>query len=219
MMTMKNNGIIYKVTHKESSKSYIGATTVGIKERRRDHIGRAKRGAKGQFQEAIGTYGSDAFKWEQIDTARTTDGLARKEKEYILKYNSKEDGYNSDVGGGIQKTVYQYDLDGRKVNEFTSLESAGNTVNAVKQNISAVALGENKTCKGYYWSYSPTFPKGLNDERKKRVLQYSLYRECINEFESVAKASKQTGCNKTSIAKVCRGERNSCGGYMWRYKK
>jgi group I intron endonuclease len=214
---MEKKGIIYKVTHKESGKSYIGATMSSIHKRKLDHVKLSKSKKQRTFYKAIGVYGSDAFKWEQIDTARTTDGLARKEKEYILKYNSKEDGYNSDVGGGIQKTVYQYDLDGRKVNEFTSLESAGNAVNAVKQNISAVAIGENKTCKGYCWSYSPTFPKGFNDERKKRVLQYSLYGEYINDFESVSEASKQTDCNKTSIAKVCRGERKSCGGYFWSY--
>jgi len=216
---MKNKGIIYKVTHKESSKTYIGATTASIHKRKLDHVKLSKRKKQRTFYKAIGTYGPDAFKWEQIDTASNMDELAKKEKEYILKYNSKKEGYNSDVGGGIQKTVYQYDLNGRKVNKFTSLESAGNAVNAVKQNISSAALGENRTCKGYYWSYSPTFPKKINDSRKKRVLQYSLYGEYINEFESVSEASKQTGCNKSSISKVCRGERKSCGGDFWMYKK
>ena len=214
---MKNKGIIYKVTHKESSKTYIGATTASIHKRKLDHMKLSKRKKQRTFYKAIATYGPNAFKWEQIDTASSTDELAKKEKEYILKYNSKEEGYNSDVGGGIQKTIYQYNLDGRKVNKFTSLESAGNAVNAVKQNISAVALGDNKTCKGYYWSYFPAFPKNLNDERKKRVLQYSLYGEYINEFNSVSEASKQTDCNKTSIAKVCRDERKSCGGFKWKY--
>ena len=55
------------------------------------------------------------------------------------------------------------------------------------------------------------------DKRKKKVLQYTLEGEFVNEFKSVAEASKLTGCNKSSIAKVCRGERKRCGGFIWKY--
>ena len=41
--------------------------------------------------------------------------------------------------------------------------------------------------------------------------------EFVREFESVAEASKYSGCNKTSIAKVCREERKTCGGFIWKY--
>jgi hypothetical protein len=51
------------------------------------------------------------------------------------------------------------------------------------------------------------------------VQQFSLEGTLINEFKSVSEAAKLTGCNKTSIAKVCRGERQSCGGYNWMYEK
>ncbi|WP_223267274.1 NUMOD1 domain-containing DNA-binding protein [Polaribacter sp. IC073] len=47
--------------------------------------------------------------------------------------------------------------------------------------------------------------------------QYSIQGIFIKEFNSVSEASKLTGCNKTSIAKVSRGERNSCGGFIWKY--
>lgn len=58
---MKNKGVIYKVTHKESGKIYVGATNNSIHQRKLDHTERANRGEKGQFQEAIGTYGSRGF--------------------------------------------------------------------------------------------------------------------------------------------------------------
>ena len=35
---MKNKGIIYKVTHKESAKVYIGATTSSVDKRKLDHV-------------------------------------------------------------------------------------------------------------------------------------------------------------------------------------
>ena len=91
---MKTKGIIYQVTHKESGESYIGATTKTMESRKADHVQKANKGLGGQFQEAIATQGPEAFVWTQIDTANTIDELARKEKEYIAKYNTRENGYN-----------------------------------------------------------------------------------------------------------------------------
>ena len=57
-----------------------------------------------------------------------------------------------------------------------------------------------------------------SDDRKKIILQYNLGGEEINRFSSASEASQSTGANKSSIAKVCRGERNHAGGYIWKYK-
>jgi group I intron endonuclease len=211
-------GVIYKVVNKETEEVYVGATTKSLEDRKKDHLKKSKKGKGYAFQNAIAIYGIENFKWEQIDTALTTDELAQKEKEYILKYNSKEQGYNSDSGGGIQKTVYQYAVkDGQLINSYDCLENAGSAVGADKRSISSAALGVNKTCNGFVWSYSSTFPTDFKDNRRKVVQQFSLEGEFINEFNSVSEASKHTGCNKTGIGKVSRGERKSCGGYLWRY--
>jgi group I intron endonuclease len=213
------NRLVYKVTNKETKEVYVGITTKSIEDRKKDHLKKSKKGKTYAFQHAIATYGSEAFKWEQIDTALTKDDLAQKEKDYILEYNSKEQGYNSDSGGGIQKTVYQYDVSTRMlVNKYSSLSVAGATVNLNKQDLSKVCLSVNKLSKGSIWSYSSTYPIGIKDNRRKVVQQLTLEGEFINEFKSVSEASKQTDCNKTSIAKVCRGERNCSGGFYWRYK-
>ena len=215
---MKNKGIIYKVTHKESCKSYIGSSTKSLDTRKKDHLKKSKKGKSYDFQQAIATYGPEAFKWEQIDTAITIDELAQKEKECIIKYDTKENGYNRDSGGGIKKTVYQYSKgDGKLVGQYNSLQSAGNAVSAVKSTIGKACNGKSKTCNGFVWSYSSTFPKDINDIRKKVVFQLTLEGEFITEYKSVSEASKLTGCNKTSIAKTCRDERKSCGGFSWKY--
>ena len=62
--------------------TYIGATKDDIGTRKRDHIQKANKETGHQFQEAIGTYGPEAFSWIQVDTVNSTDELARKEKEY-----------------------------------------------------------------------------------------------------------------------------------------
>ncbi len=97
---------------------------------------------------------------------------------------------------------------------------AGAVVGLTKQGLSNVCLSVNKVCKGFYWTYDyiDTFFL-LKDLRRNKVRQFTLDGEFVNEFDSVSEASKQTGYNKTSIAKVCRRERKSSGGYHWKYKE
>jgi hypothetical protein len=213
--------IIYKASNEHTGMAYVGATTKSIEERKQDHFIKAQREVDNKFYSAINTYGLDAFQWTQIDTAENLNDLAAKEKEYILKYNSKNEGYNSDRGGGFQKTVYQYHLsDGSLVAAFDSLEGAAQVINASKQQLSRACLSVNNRFKGYYWSYVYTEPfKPEKDKRKKSVLQLdSNEKKILNEFDSIAEAFELTGINKSSIAKVCRGERNHAGGYKWVYK-
>ena len=214
---MKNKGIIYKVTHKASGISYIGATTKTMELRKADHVQKANKGLGGQFQEAIATQGPEAFTWVQIDTATTINELAHKEKDYIMKYDSMENGLNSDSGGGMQKSVYQYTIDGSLINTFDSLESAANAVSAYKTCIGNACTGQTKTCKGYLWTYSSTFPVGIVDERKKQVGQFNLDNSFVAEYSSVAEASRSSGLSKTCISRCCRGERDHSGGYIWKY--
>lgn len=212
--------IIYKVVNNSNGCAYIGATTDSLEKRKHDHLKKVRLNIGQKFHEEVRTFGEVVFIWEQIDTANNIDELAQKEKQYILEYNSKEQGYNADSGGGFKKTVYQYNLDdGSLVQKYDCLDSACNAVNAIKQQLSRACLSVNKAFGGYYWSYEyeePFNPK--LDNRKKSIIQYDMNDIELNIFNSVAEASKITSCNKSSIAKVCRGERNHAGGFKWSYK-
>lgn len=217
---MKHNYIIYKSVNKKNGKVYIGATSSSVKERKLDHENKSSKLKLNKFHEAISTYGAEAFNWEQIDTVNTIDELAQKEKQYILEYNSKEEGYNADSGGGFKKTVYQYDLDeGSLVDKYNSLQDASKVINSTRQDISRACLSVNKTYGGFYWSYEYIEPfKPNNDARKKKVLYYNLKEDTVQEFDSVAEASRKIRVSKSCIAKFCRGERKSPKGYRWQYK-
>jgi len=218
---MENNKhIIYKVQNDENGMVYIGATTNSIHQRKLDHVERANRGETSIFHEAIKTYGAGAFTWEQVDTVLSTDELARKEKIYIAQYNSKEFGYNMDSGGGFKKSVYQYNLDdGSLVATFDCLQDAGNVINATKQSISSACLSVNQMYKGYYWSYNHQEPFILNnDKRKKEIIQLDMTGKQLATYKSVADASRQTGISKTSLSRVCRGEREKTHGFVFKYK-
>jgi group I intron endonuclease len=215
----ERNYLIYKVTNTVDGSVYIGATTKKIEERKKDHIYKSNNEYRNDFHEAISTYGAEAFTWEQEDTAETIDILAQKEKEYIYTYNSLDKGYNTDSGGGFKKTVYQYNIDdGSLVATHNSLKEAGEVVNTTKQHISRACLSVNKKYKNYYWSYEYKVPfKADNDNRKKEVYQYTLDKEFIRKYTSVAEASRHCNLSKSTISRVCRGERKSGGGYYWEY--
>lgn len=220
METEQNNYIVYLAKNKKNGEVYIGATSKTLEERKNDHIGKTNTGVGGYFQDAIGTYGPDAFEWEQIDTANNLNELALKEKEYIIKYNSLHDGYNSDSGGGFKKMVYQFDLStGSLLAEYECLNEASLAVDSHKNCIANVCSGQNKSCKGFYWSYNPKADiNNIKDSRKRSVIQYDLDGSIIEIYESVAKASKATDISKTCISRCCRGERIRSGGFIWKYE-
>lgn len=201
-----------------NNKSYIGATSKSLDERISDHLQKANINSGYYFQEAIGTYGPEAFTWEQIDTASTLDELAKKEIEYIQKFDSIENGYNSDKGGGFKKTIYQYNLDGSLNTTFDDLSLAGESIGVRKQDVSRACWSVNHTLGGFLWSYDNSIPfTPKKDCRKKRVLQYTLNGNLLASYVSASEASRSTGVSKTCITRCCRGEREHSGGYLWRY--
>lgn len=212
-------GIIYKATNVATGEVYIGATTINLKDRINDHYNKAVKDYGYKFQNAIREYGIENFTWEQIDTAQDSNELALKESSYIEKFDTVNNGYNSDNGGGIKKTVYQYNIEtGKLINSYDDLSSAANAVNAVKTSISSACLHYNKTCKGFAWSYSSTLePSSSLDLRKKTVNQISLKGEFIACYESASQASRKTGISKTCITRCCRKEREHSGGFLWEY--
>ena len=87
-----------------------------------------------------------------------------------------------------------------------------------KKKISEALSGEKA-----YW-----YGKHLLEESKRKIsqsmgvngiLQFSKDGELIAEYPSIKEAEKQTGCNQGNICNCCKGERKSCGGFIWRYKK
>ena len=210
-------GIIYKATNVATGEVYIGATTIELEERIKDHYNKAVKNYGHKFQTAIREYGIENIKWEQIDTAQDSNELALKESRYIEKFDTVNNGYNSDRGGGFKKLIYQYSLTGELESTFQSLEEASKSSSISEDSISHACVGDRKTSNGFYWTYTSTFDL-KEDYRKKKVIQYDLEGELVKVFDSISDASKQTEINKSSIAKCCRGERNMAGGFIWRTK-
>lgn len=210
-----SNYYVYKVENEITKKCYIGVTS-NLKTRIKNHhsnfVGNSGEKLYSMYLET--DFANITF--EVIDTAGTLSELAKKEKYYIEKYDALKNGYNSDRGGGFKKPIYQFNLSGELISTFEDLESAANAVNAYSSSISHSCIGDTKSCKGFYWSYSSTFEE-YYDCRKKSVNQFDLESNLLNTYESISEASKVSGVNKSSIAKCCRGERKKAGNFIWKF--
>ena len=56
-------------------------------------------------------------------------------------------------------------------------------------------------------------------DQSKPVKQFTKDGVFIKEYPSIKEAERQNGLCKSNIIKVCKGEKFSCGGYIWRYSK
>ena len=101
-------GNLYMITNDINEKVYIGKTYTPLSDRWKRHIKdtyRTDRNNNNKFYNAIRKYGPEHFKIELID--KFEEGiLEQKEQEYIAKYDSYHNGYNSTLGGDGIKTSY-----------------------------------------------------------------------------------------------------------------
>lgn len=54
---------------------------------------------------------------------------------------------------------------------------------------------------------------------EKPIYQLDKNNKLINEFKSVSQAGSTLKVNRSNIASVCRGERKTAGGYIFKFKK
>jgi group I intron endonuclease len=95
---------IYKWTHKETGKCYIGQSIQEPNQRRLEHINDSKYTTKTyHFHNALRKYGVDAFIWEVIDRATSLEELNLLEEKYVIQYDSINNGYNIRQPGNNKK--------------------------------------------------------------------------------------------------------------------
>jgi group I intron endonuclease len=95
---------IYKWTHKETGKCYIGQSIQDPNQRRLEHINNSRYTKKTyHFHNALRKYGIDEFTWEVIDTAASLEELNLLEEKYVVQYDSINNGYNIRQPGNNKK--------------------------------------------------------------------------------------------------------------------
>ena len=172
--------------------------------------------------------------------------LAEREVYYISQFNTQDGrfGYNKTSGGdGVHdvnqecieklskaKTMHpivMLSLDGKFIREYRNCKLAATDVGGSSENIRTCCnrKDEHKTAYGYIWMYKHEYEQNGCDinyyvqiKFTKPVIQYDLNMNYISEYESARDAEKATGIGYKMISRVCRGERHSTHGYIFRFK-
>lgn len=178
-------------------------------------------------------YMSEHSVWNgKTHTKETRKKISEYAKAHPEKYAHKGEKHP------MAKAVLQYDLEGNFIKEYKTAKEAENKTGVLRSGICNSAKGNVNKAGGYIWLYSNDIEdkyKKLDDDvvlkrnsfkfnqksitwKKKKVNQYDLDGNYIKTFESITDA--QIICNRSNcsgISAVCRGERKSAYGYIWRY--
>lgn len=116
--------------------------------------------------------------------------------------------------------VVQYSLTCERIREFDSMNEAEKFTGANHAAISQCCRFEIESAGGYQWRYSnddsPT--KAVKGGCQVKVAQYERDMVTfIRIWDSIAEAARALGMKSTShITSVCKGRRNTTGGYNWK---
>ena len=175
-------GSIYIIRNNINNKVYIGQTIKHIDKRFKEHISDAFRidietnefVKDTKFYRAIRKYGRDNFYVELLEQCNIEE-LSNKEIEYIKKYDSYHNGYNSTLGGDGTTTISMSESDKINiVNDYTS----GKSINkiALELNVSTSVVYNILTSMGHELRHD--VPVG------KEVIMYDAYYNPERHFRS-----------------------------------
>lgn len=92
---------IYKFTHTETGRCYIGQTIQDPNQRRLEHIADSRHTPRTyHFHNALKKYGVDSFSFEVIAEATSLEELNLLEEKYIQEFDAIDNGFNIRNGGG-----------------------------------------------------------------------------------------------------------------------
>ena len=240
---MKN--CVYVYTNVVNGKKYVGQAK-DFEKRHKQHIRTALNGDPNShdynvpFHRAIRKYGIDNFVFEII-----CDNLTKEEMDYWEIYYIKEldvlvknnKGYNISSGGSkgntfAGKTEEEMEIIKRKIGEYSKQRkpNLGRKWSQETKDILSEKTKErlqDKTKHPMYGKQHSEESKRKNSESRKgkctgsqngrarKVGQYTLDGELIKVWDCIKDVEKE--CNIKGVTGVCRGRRNSAGGFKWKY--
>jgi len=94
--------IIYRALNTITGKSYIGLSSLTLAQRKHQHWLNSRNKTKKDNQAlylAINKYGWDSFEWQELCSALTKEDMMELEKQFIIEFDSYNNGYNNTIGG------------------------------------------------------------------------------------------------------------------------
>lgn len=114
-----------------------------------------------------------------------------------------------------RKKVYQYDLDGKLIAEFSNISEAARMNGVSISLISLCCHNKIKTGKNYQWSFVKANKQKIT--KGKKVYQYDLEGKFIKKWNNVKEVADFMKVRTNSITTCCTGKNHTCRNYQWRY--
>ena len=235
------NYSVYKLTA-PNGKVYIGITSRDPKIRW--NAGNGYKYNK-HFYDAIQKYGWENIKKDVLYSEISQEDAYMLEKELILKYrsNEREYGYNKSFGGestvkGLHWSVSRESVErraekirGRKLTEEhrKKLSDSHKGKISYKRDLPMPEETRIKISNSLKkWNAEHESPaKGKTRKRAQWEIEKvsrGHYKPvvCLETgiiYESITHAAKSNKIDSSSLSKVCKGLRETAGGYHWRYQK
>lgn len=207
---------IYKIINIVNGKFYIGSSE-HLDIRKKEHFRELNlnKHANKKLQNSYNKYGKENFKFEIIEYVEDVNTLLKVEQKWLDKLKP----YNRDIGYNIAINT-SAPMKGRKHTEET------------KKHYSRIRKGSKNP---NYGKKLPTWRieqlknsfdwtgKKHTDETKAKMSKSSANKKsviCIEtnkKYDSITKASIDTNCDISQIAKVCKGYCKIVKGYHFRY--
>ena len=135
---------------------------------------------------------------------------------------------NHSINYKEQPYVYRkYDLEGKYIAEYDTLEEAASSIKLGAFNIDRVISGMRKQAGGFQWKKEErnsdiadieALHIILPDGKGKAVCRIDENGEVLERYESVAAASRKIGVNAKSIRYAAIGIQKKAGGFYWAYE-
>ena len=187
-------GYVYKITNNVNGKIYIGETIRSIERRFKDHCIDAFGNNSHHnfyFYRAIRKYGIESFSIEELQQVSNINRkilkelILKLEEEYILKYDSFNNGYNSNSGG---RHPLEISKETRELQSKRKKEDPNTLINIAK----ACAISA--------------------ENRSKKVICYNYNTgEIISSFNSIIDGATFYNIDRSGLSKVCKGITNFLG--------
>lgn len=203
------SGYIYKFENPINGKVYIGKTK-DIDKRLYQHTKvTIKKGTK--FGNAISKYGIESFNFNIIVTIKSNNNsrldtiLNSLEKHYIRKYDSFNNGYNCTIGGD---GTINFKHSQATISKFRNRRHSKGT---------KVKMSESRKGKSINRRVTEKWRNAIIQAKSIPVEQYTLDNTLIRKWSSISEAAKYYNISKSCICRVCKTERKSCKGFIWKY--
>lgn len=208
---------IYKITNTVNGKSYIGKTTFSIDKRWKQHINKFKQGVDRHFliYSAIEEYGLENFVVEEIEKVKDVYQLNEREKYWIKYFDTYNNGYNGNKGGGKELT-YDY-------NTIFELWQSNYKIKEIAKIIGCNEFVVRSCLNSYDITTEERIQRSMDDQiashepYKREVLQFDISaNKLLNVYSSVSEAAKTIKCDKSYLSRVCR-KNGIAFGFLWCY--